>query len=260
MEFRHKKRAQVTIFIILAIIIVIGVSAYFLLFYNGVNVSKTIKSDPAQYIHDCAKDNANLFLDNVLAHGGVFYNELSDWEFLSFNNTKVLLLCYTNETKKNCINRHPLLELEIEKKLTSFLKPKIETCFSEVIDALKPGVVSEGSMNFSLDVIKGKILFYIEKPITIASGEESTSFRRFDTEVSSNIYELLDVQNMIITREVSCDCQDNNCNADLGKINLDYPQLITARFMTEKHEKIYTLTSSLNKNKFSFAVRNCVNG
>lgn len=260
MELERGKRGQVTIFIILAIVIVAGILVYFLVFSNTISTSSMINSNPTKYIQDCATKNAKMALDNIASHGGVYYNPLSDWQFMDFNNTKLLMACNTSLSKQNCVNNHPLIRIEAQNKIKELVLPELNSCFGQLSDTLGDKVLSMGALSFDVQIIQGKILLNIERPISIFSGEESSKISNFNTQISSNIYDFFEVQNYIINQEVSCDCTNSNCNADLGKTNINYPQLETIRFMTENHEKIYVITSDLNKNSFTFGVRNCLNG
>jgi hypothetical protein len=251
------KMGQVTIFIIVAMILVVGIVSYFLFFYNGIG-SQSISADTTKYIKSCVEKSAKPIIENLEGHGGVYYNELSDWEFISFDGIKVPLVCYTNTTKEICVNRHPLLQYSDEKKIESLIRPVLTKCFSEV----KPNIVKEGVLNFSVQIIKDEILLNIRKSLQVSSedGDASVSFNNFDVRVNSDLYNFIEMQNAIVNMEVSCDCSQSNCNADLRTMNIEYPYLITTRFMTENHEKIYTISSNLNKNKFVFGVKNCING
>ena len=255
------KRGQVTIFIIVAMILVSAIVSYFLFFYNDIG-SQSFSKDPSDYIKSCVEKSVKPIVDNLEGHGGLYYNELSDWEFISFDGMKVPLVCYTNVTKETCVNRHPLLQNADEKKIESLIKPILAKCFSDVVESFRPNIVKEGVLDFSVQITKNEILLNIRKSIQVSSedGAASVAFDNFDTRINSNLYDFIDIQNAIVNMEASCDCAQSNCNADLRVINLEYPYFSTSRFMTENHEKIYTISSNLNKNKFVFGVKNCING
>lgn len=249
------KRGQVTIFIIMGIIIVVGIILVFI-FQNELGISTKFGTNPTKYIEKCALDNAKIALENIESHGGIYYTT-NEQDFISFNGEKIAKLCYSNDKKILCTNNHPLFNEEIERKIKSFVEPKLVNCFSDLKSGYSIEEYSEEPLLFNVSIIDQNLILNIRKVITISDGAEKTRLNNFDVSLSSSLFDFLEITNSVLNDELSCDCSLGNCNADIGKINVWYPQYVTDRFMTEKSEKIYTIQSLASENKFVFAVRNC---
>lgn len=252
----YNKKAQVTIFIILAIIIVAGILIS-IFFFGGLDVLTGRISNPTEYIKKCATDNAKIVLENIEQHGGVYYLQSDNINFLKFEGIELAKLCYSREKNTICENKHPLLNEEIENKIKILVQPKLEQCFENLKNSYKNQDIIEGEFDFNVKIMKDGIALNIQKAIEITNGENSIEFNDFSVVISSGIYSFLDITNSILNQELSCDCKNNNCNADLGKINTWYPSYSTSRFLTQDSEKIYTILSNDNQNEFMFVVRNC---
>lgn len=257
MERRCEKKGQVTIFIILAIIVVAGIIVSFF-FMGGMDILTGKISDPTAYIKDCAEKNAKVILDNLEQHGGIYYSESKSYDFLKFAGLDIAKLCYSSGNKTICENKHPMFNEEIEYQIKNYVKPRLEECFSELSGDYKSQDFSQGVLNFSVKIEKDGVLLIIRKSIEIINGDNSVRVNNFDVSLDSDIYEFLEITNSVLNQELSCDCETGNCNADLGKINIWYPQYSTSRFLTENSDKIYTILSNDNENKFMFAIKNCV--
>src|SRR3989338_102077 len=96
-----KKRAQMAIFVIVAIVLV-GIILLFFLF-RGEIVPPTevkIKEDPKIYIDDCVRKNVNGAVDLMLPQGGL----ISPVHTKLYNDIKVGYLCYNSGSYFPCVN------------------------------------------------------------------------------------------------------------------------------------------------------------
>ena len=116
MEERNKK-GQLTIFIIIAIIIV---AVLLFLFYPRI---KTIVSgpSPSSYIEKCTEDATKEVLEKLEAQGG----SLTPENYILYEDNKVDYVCYTNEYYKRCTMQKPFLKQDIEKEITEYIEPKV---------------------------------------------------------------------------------------------------------------------------------------
>jgi hypothetical protein len=251
------KRGQVTIFVIIAIIIVAAVAFVFTLSDKtdeGNNVSPV--KDPQGYIQKCAQDAVSEAESKLIPHGGIIEPTS---ESVMFDSVKIIWMCYTPELKKICTNKHPMLSKEIENQIISYAQPKIEACFSEVQDDLKRyDYQQDNAMNFSVILLPKQIAIKLSRQISFTRNEQKISLDNFNTFVDSPLYTFVSIALETSNQEVSCRCGEEVCNADVLKFSLDYPGFEVSRFVSGSNEKAYTITETLSNKKFNFGVRNCV--
>ncbi len=277
---RLDKNGQVTIFIIVGILLVLGIIVVFI-FQNELGITTRANTNPNTFIENCAQETINPMLESILSTGGIYYTGTNKDEFLNVNGTSFSLLCTTNETETSCINTHPLIINEIETLMTSSLKSKVDSCFNQYKNKFPNLQVTEGVLDFSLKLQKGFVSVKIRKPLTLNNGEESTYFENFDININSNLFDFLTLANNIVNTESSCICQYSlspvmeepssdpfatvipgiiNCDADLAKLANSYPSFLFYRTnLNRSGQKIYIIgmKEEYYSETFSFAVVNC---
>jgi len=276
-----EKRGQVTIFIIVGILIVVGIILVFI-FQNDLGITNKGNTNPNAFIENCVHEVVNPMVGSIISTGGVYYTGTNKDEFLEINGTSFSILCNTNKTKTTCISSHPLVITEVERIMALNLKSKIDSCFNQYKNKFPNLQVTGGVLDFNLKLQKGFISIKIRKPLTILSGEESTYFENFDTTINSNLFDFLSLANIIVNTESSCICQYSlssgmaeptndpfatvipgivNCDADLTKLASSYPSYSFYRAtLNNSGQKVYTIgvNEAYSSEEFSFAVINCL--
>lgn len=276
-----EKRGQVTIFIIVGILLVMGIVLVFM-FQNELGITTRINTNPATFIEKCAQDNIKPMVESIIATGGIYYNGTNKNEFLDINGTSISLLCKTNKSETACTSNHPLLINEVERVMVLNSKSKIESCFKQYKNKFPTLQITDGVLDFDLKLREGFIAVKIRKPLTISTGEESSYFENFDTNINSNLFDFLSLSNLIVNTESSCICQYAlspsisepsqdpfatiipgivNCDADLTKLSVTYPDYSFYRTnLNNAGQKIYTISSEYqySSENFSFAIINCL--
>ena len=279
---RLNKLGQVTIYIIIGILVFVSIILVFV-FQNELGITTRVNTDPHIFIERCAQEAINPMLNSILSTGGIYYTGTNKNEFLNVNGTSFSLLCITNKTETSCVNTHPMLITEIENLMTSSLKSKVDSCFSQYKNKFPNLQITSGALDFSLKLQKGFVFVKIKKPLTLDNGEASTYFEDFDFNINSNLFDFLVLANNIINTEASCICQYSlssdikeptsdpfatvipgivNCDADLAKLSINYPTYLFYRTnLNISGQKIYTIgiNGENYSDTFSFAVINCLN-
>lgn len=251
------KKAQVTIFIIIALLLVLGIIFVFALKNKAILTNRvSITDDPKAYIQKCASDAAEEYFYNYRKTS----NLANPGDKIMYDNKKILLACYTSEYDELCVNKHPMLREEIEKSIENYALPKIEGCFAKIKENYKNYDYKEGKLNFSIEIIEKQIKINLEKDITITRNEQILNIKNFNTRINEPTSEFLRIENEIINQEVMCDCKIESCNADIyglnliekGEFQIDKPTY------SGKGEEVYVITEIISGKKFEFAIRNCV--
>ena len=248
------KGGQLTIFIIVAILIV---SAIAIIVYVGLPSPKdevNWQTNPKGAVEKCIKDSLNSAVPLILLQGGL----KSPTKYLLFNSTKVEYACYTAQNKELCVISSPLIKRQIESELEADTKDKTESCFYVLKNNFKNSEVKMGATDYQVSISPGIITGTVKKEITITQNADVLKFTQFEYSGPSPIFEMLLLSNDILTRETTCNCGVDVCSGDvveLSRMNTNYELEL---FVTGRNEKIYTIRDTLTKLEFNFAVRNCV--
>lgn len=248
------KRSQVTIFVIVALIVIVSIALIYLLASGKIGLSLA-RENPKAYISKCAGDSAKEAVEKLLPHGG--YLNPSEPTLL-YEKEKVAYLCYTEDDETLCKSREPQLSANIEKEIKDYISPLIEKCFGSLKDSLKNYNPEFEGTNIEVEIKPKQIIISINKKISYTKDEQTIAIEKFDASVSSKMWDFVRLTNQIINEEVSCNCKKEACNADILQISLDNDGIEAEKFVTGRNEEIYMLTDEISEDKFIFAVRNCI--
>lgn len=175
-------KGQITIFIIVAVII-IGLVFIFFLIQN-----KPSNTDYSQeiaiinsFVEDCLSNVGEDAIYNIGQRGGYFNvpeNSL-DIEIPHYND------------------KFPLKE-DLEKELEEYVDESLFFCTRNFIDFpdLK---VEQGEIKTSVEIKDGKVLFKVDYPLGISKEEDTSTFNEFETEVLVKLDEIHKVSNEIVS-------------------------------------------------------------
>ena len=108
-ERQKSKKGQVTIFIIIAIVI-IGVAILFFFLIPETKVTPGFdEQNPSAFIQTCIEDKISGAVETVSLQGG----SIEPINSILYQNSKVEYLCYTTEYYVPCIVQQPLLQQHI---------------------------------------------------------------------------------------------------------------------------------------------------
>lgn len=253
MIFRLKKKGQVTIFIIIAILIV---GAIITLFYLTSSPDKKInpQENPQSFIEECLRDEIKESTDKILPQGGV----INPQPFLLFNETNVQFLCYIEEEKQQCEILEPMLKEKIEQEIVKNTQSKINSCLNKLEDSFDNYDYSAGPTEYLVEISPNIIKGIINKKITIAKDGQTQEFTTFVSTQYSPIFDFILISNQIMREEATCVCGEETCSADVVKLSSANNDYELELFVTGKNEKIYTIRDIKTKQEFNFAVRNCI--
>ncbi len=238
------KSAQVTVFIILAIMIAV---VLIILFRNKPGINFITKSEsPVEKIQNCIKSSAKEGLALLSNQGGI----INPKNYYLYEGDKVGYLCYTEQYYQPCVMQKPLLKQDIEKDLKDYIDPKISDC----IEAERNSLESQG---YSVDYKKpestvklapGNII--IDTNINLRVSKDNTaSYRSIKTDISSRIYEFAMTAGSISNWEARYG--DSESMAYM----LYYPTLKVEKKIQSEGTRIYILTDRNSGEKFTFAIR-----
>ena len=239
-------RGQVTIFIIIAIVIVVmGVLIF--LFYPQIKTGLGFEEkNPSAFIQACIEEEIENSVEKLSLQGGSINPE----HYILYDNEKIEYLCYTGEYYKTCIMQQPMLKQHIESEIKNEIKEEVKVCF----DSMKESYEKRGySVNLrqgetNIELLPKRIISTFDYSLTLTK-KDSETFDSFKVILNNNLYELVSIVNSILNWESSYGDSETTIYMDY------YPNLKVEKKKQSEGSTIYILTERDTENKFQFASR-----
>jgi hypothetical protein len=250
MVVKEGKRGQLTIFIILAILIIaLALLIYF--FLPKLRGSGGLESDnPYSYIQTCMKDKIENTIETVSLQGGDYIIN-KDGGFYFYRGEYVKYLCYTDEDFQPCTNQQPFLTEHVQSEILNNIKSDSETCFNSLVESYR-------KKGYEVDLKKGtpevaiipdSVSTKFNNELTITKGSENQNYKNFEIKLNSNLYNMLEVAKNIVIWEI-------NVGDSLPEAYMnDNPYLKVEKKKKERDIKLYILTDRNTGEVFKFASR-----
>lgn len=242
-EKRKNKKAQLSIFIIMAIVIVIALIA---LFFFRKDIRSWISPTGAQdYIKDCTQQAVGDVLPRMEVQGG----SLEPENYLLYEDNKVDYTCYTEDYYKTCVMQKPFLKQDIEQEISSYIEPRVRSCFEKVAGQLERSgsVVSVKDIKVETSLVPNSIVVNIKAPTTIKK-EGAIKYDNFKTNIKSEIYDLVMIASSISNYEARYG------DSDTRTYMMYYPDIKVEKIERDMG-RVYILTHKPSNEKFMFASR-----
>jgi len=250
---RNEKRAQITVFIIIGIVIIAAIVFYFLIANKKIPIiTQPVMADPQSYIEKCARDAASEAIDVMLPQGGW----INPPHFRLFENNKIQYLCYTNLFYRSCVFQEPLYIRHLEDEITDDISPKVDKCFRDLKSALNDEgqEVEMGSLAIDTELGTGFVRVNIDRNFLISKSGESRKIESFRTVFNSPLYKLAIVGQEIANQEARF------CYFEYVGFMILYSDFSIVKKNIGSGldaSKIYTIEDRYTKKKLNIAVRSC---
>jgi hypothetical protein len=233
------KRGQVTIFVIIAIVIVAAVLITFLF----PRIKKTlVPGSPSIRLRECIEEDLNEAVELVSKQGG----SINPANSYLFEGVEREYLCYTNQYYQTCSNQKPLLRQHVEREILDEIKPKVRGCLNNLKEDLRSeGYSVSGGEEISLSIVPNSISVVIEGLNINKEGTES--YDEFEVSKRSQLYKLLMLSASILNWEARYG------DSDITNYMLYYPDVKVEKLKQGDGSKVYKLNSG--EDKFVFATR-----
>jgi len=242
-----EKKGQVTIFVIVAVfIIILGVLVF--LFYPKLKItSKFSEENPEAFLQDCVEDTLRENVQTISTNGGY----LNPQFFYLHQSEKFAYLCYTNQYYELCTVQEPFLKDKVEAEITNSTKEKINECFN----SLREKYIQRG---YSVDLKQGqivaeilpeKILLSFPKYELSVVKESTKTFNSFNIFLDSNLYLLVSIASNVIKWETGF------VESDALIYMLVYDELKIQKLKQFDGTKLYIIEDKNTGEKFQFASR-----
>jgi len=166
----QRKRGQVTIFIILAIVIV-GFVLVFFAFRTGLfeTAFSSQFSDVSTFVQDCIDKEAIDVVYQVGDGGGYYFSpNLSTSSGIAYYSINGKILMPSKE--------------DVEKEISYYLNQKLFFCTKNFVDFPNYEII-QGEIDTKADIRGDKIVLNVNYPVTVSNGGNTERFEDFKTEI-----------------------------------------------------------------------------
>lgn len=243
-----QSRGQITIFVIIALIIV-GVIILIFILWRRPTVTISPTENPESYIQKCLEDYTKEAIDLLSEQGGDITPEGS----VTYQGKNITYLCYNLNFYKPCVNQRPMLIEHIEEQITDYLEPRMRNCFASLKEELEKRnyIIEYRGMNITTDLQTKRVVVTINRKLLMTKNQETRSFDKFRAQISSPIFDLAKVAMEISNQEAQF------CNFDVIGFMITYPKWDIEKFRTGDSDVIYTIKEVSSGEEFTFAIRSC---
>jgi hypothetical protein len=241
------KLAQVTIFIILGLIVVVGLIIVFFLF-NPPEIRIVDENNPQAFIESCTRQATEEAISLLSPRGG----DISPKGYIPYEGEDITYLCYNERFYESCVNQRPLLVEHIEEEITKHITTIVADCFFDLRQSLGNRYdVEEGEMAIRTRLQSGHVTVKIDKNFKISRSGDVRDFNQFRMNMVHPIYEFAKISMEIVNQEILF------CNFDELGHNILHPQYDVRKFITGNSDIIYTIIDIDTEESFVFALKSC---
>jgi len=247
MAKKLNKKGQVTIFVIIALIIVVSMLLLFLLF-KAPEPEIIDEDNPQAFIESCTREAVEEALDILMPQGG----DINPKGSLMYYNINRTYLCYNANYYLPCINQRPMLIEHVENEINNYIEPRVANCFNILKSKLEERYAIEtGDMNLNTKIGPNQISVKINKYFKISKEDKTITFEEFKINIIHPIYDILKIAMEIVDQEIRF------CNFDILGYMVFYPRFGLEKLRPGNSETIYKIKDRTTNEEFIFAIRSC---
>ena len=241
-EINMGKKGQVTLFILIALVLVSVV----LVFLLWVRPTYLLEESGGLKFEGCVKDALEETIDELSMNAG-FANPSFTYQY---NGEDFTYLCYTEAYYETCVVQVPFLKNTFKSEAEKALRSEIDACYSSSISDLKAQgfEVSSGKVEYEVRLEPGVARVEINAPTTVGSQK----FARFNVKLNSHIYEMLMISTSILQYEAQLGDSDVTTMMEL------YPDYIIDKIKRSDGTTIYILEDKVLGTKYQIASKSLV--
>lgn len=243
------KKGQVTLFVILGIILVGAISAFFFFYKPDINLFRSSTSDPASFLTSCIEDSIKLSEKEFFDSDTMTLNTT-----LLYNHNRQIMpfLCYSSEFYQPCIPQNPLFIESIRRNMENKASRELSRCILTLKEDFEKRGYNFQYSSFNLELIFNEhdISYDFDTEISISKGEEVVLISNRDGLYYSVLPKLVRTAQTIVNYETTF-CEFNPMTWQA--FNRD---VAIQRFRAGDQTKVYFLKSG--DHEIKFAIRTCV--
>ena len=227
------KRSQITVFVIIAIIIVISLMIYFSVKSGVFKTTVNLEIRPVySFVDNCLSKTSEDAIYHIGQYGGYF---------IPPNESTESKIPYYFDKGKNLL----LSKAQIEKELSKYVDSMMFFCVKNFAD-FPDFNVKQGEIKTETKILPEKVVFNLYFPLTISKGESSFSVKDFNTEVNSRLDSIYEVASGIIEEQMKD--ERNICINCIGDLAFEKKIFVgTNEDLFDKNTIIFSLIDDQEK-------------
>lgn len=182
------KRGQVTIFIILAIILIILASVFFLVNQSKKQTTPTTIQPLQNFIQQC--------IDKTAKQAIVYTSERAGYYQIPENSLDNLTPYYFYQDK----NLMPSKE-EIQNQISNYINNNLNSCLNNFTN-FQDFQIQKSEITTKTKIQKDKVSIEINFPLSISKDKQTYTLEKFDTQVTARLDTIYNAINTIIQEQV----------------------------------------------------------
>jgi hypothetical protein len=203
-----KKRGQVTIFVIIAILIVAGIILFFYVQNKSSSLTPTIPKNiqPVyNFVQDCLKETGENALIRIGEQGGYF---------LIFDEPSIegRIPYYLQGTQDSIPKQQ-----EIEQNLAGFVREELSFCILNFKDFRQQYQISHELKESEVKILNNQVRFSLDYPLTITKDETAYQLKDFNVDIPVRADKIIKIsQEVIAEQKLHPESICLSCLYDLG--------------------------------------------
>lgn len=245
----RNNRGQIAIWVILALVLVGGIIAFFAL-ERGPSTTGEATAEPEQYIGKCVGDAVDEAVGIILPQGGF----LNPTNYKTYNYTNISYLCENPGYYEPCYNLHPALVEEMSVEIKNYIAPMVEKCFESLKTESEKRAASVElgeALAITVSMASDRIFVSIPRDVKITENEITRSFEKFDAEIVNPAYNLAGVAMDIANSQATF------CAFNYAGYMMAYPRFDIRAIQTTDPTKIYRIRDKDSGKVMNIAIRSC---
>ncbi len=244
---KMNRGAQIAIFIIIGLIMVVILIILFLLF-KAPEIKVLDENNPQAYIEGCTREAVEDALEILSKQGG----DINPKGFIRYDDEEITYLCYNVDYYWPCVNQRPLLVEHIENEITDYITPKVLECFVDLESKLENRYdIDISDMKLITKLQSKNIIVEIDKKFKMSRGDEVRDFNEFTMHMSHPIYDFANIAMKVVNQET------HYCTFDELGFMILYNEFDVTKLITGEADIIYVIKERATEQEFVFAVRSC---
>lgn len=261
-KFFLNKKGQVTLFVILALLLVVAIAILFLVLRNSGGESGISDNsqdiNPEGHLFNCMEEPLSEEVRRLGYQGGDLEGvPIINFQFEGEPGRNIPYLCYTSGIYSTCSVLEPLLINHLENELYNYINTEhlVEDCWRSMRrDYTNDGYeVNANYEDVEVDLLPGKMVVnFIDPSLEFNKGDDSVSIKELTLEFPTKIYD-----NAFVAIEIANQQSSYGSFNELGYMFF-YPEFNIRWVPAQDESKIYTIKNEETLEVFRFAIRSLV--
>jgi len=246
MRKRGVKKGQVTIFVIIAIVIIaLALLIYF--FYPEITSNLGFASDnPNSFLQDCLEEQITESIEIISEQGGSIEPELT----YNYLGQEVEYLCYTDKYYLPCVMQIAHLRKHIQNEILAYISDDITSCMADLKESYESRGygVSLRQGDVEVELVPDNVLINFNHTLTLNKDSQEI-YDGMQIAVKTKVYDLVAIAMNILNWEARYGDSETTTYMNY------YRDLKVEKKKESDGTTVYILTNRDSKDKFQFASR-----